>query len=253
MELVSQFSRRSFLMIVLVMAVLLLLVDIAFYYGVEEVFSQVTITSKTDGSSVKITGIVDNLIALQQTMRLYFVPLSALGFALAGFLLWLALRVSLSRLLKGTGATLPDKAAASTPVDPKAKEEEADRMFLHMLAAFQRDGRLVDFFSEDLAPYEDAQIGAAVRNIHDGCQSTLKKYLALEPVIDSEEGETVTVEEGFDPAAVKLTGNVTGSPPFKGVLRHRGWRVSKLERPKLAGGAAARVIAPAEIEIGQGR
>ena len=40
---------------------------------------------------------------------------------------------------------------------------------VQILAALQREGRLIDFLEEDLSAYEDAQIGAAVRNIHQGC------------------------------------------------------------------------------------
>ena len=35
-----------------------------------------------------------------------------------------------------------------------------------MLALLQREGRLIDFFGEDLTPYPDAQVGAAVRELH---------------------------------------------------------------------------------------
>jgi len=68
-------------------------------------------------------------------------------------------------------------------------------------------------------------------------------------VIDRSEGEEIQVEPGFDPDAIKLTGNVTGEPPFKGILRHKGWRTRKLELLALSGGQDARIIAPAEVEI----
>ena len=236
----------------LFMAMLLLLVDLSFYYGLDMVFSKITISGKT-GGGIEISGIIDNLIALQKILYVYFVPMSAFVFALAGFLLWLLVRSSLSRALKQTGKgvddTLTAKRGAAAAVDLKQKEEDDNRLFLHLLTVFQRDGRLVDFISEDLTQYEDVQIGAAVRDIHDGCKTALKKYVSLKPVIDSGEGEDVIIEEGFNPSAVKLTGNVTGQPPFKGVLRHRGWQVAKLERPKLSGGEASQVIAPAEVEI----
>ena len=53
----------------------------------------------------------------------------------------------------------------------------------------------------------------------------------------------------FDAAAVKLTGNVVGQPPFSGSLSHRGWRVAEVRLPKLAEGHDARVLAPAEVEL----
>ena len=97
--------------------------------------------------------------------------------------------------------------------------------------------------------YEDDQIGAAVRSIHEGCKKALQKYITLNAVIDQNEGETVTVPADFNPGAVKLTGNIAGEPPFKGILRHRGWRVSALELPRLSVGEETKIIAPAEVEI----
>ena len=64
-----------------------------------------------------------------------------------------------------------------------------------------------------------------------------------------EEGATVTVPAGFDPAAIRLVGEVTGAPPFTGVLRHAGWRATAVNLPRRSG-QDPQVIAPAEVEIG---
>lgn len=118
-----------------------------------------------------------------------------------------------------------------------------------LLALLQRDGRLVDFLMEDIAPYADAQIGSAVRTVHTGCRQALQQYISLAPALDAQEGERVTVDEAIlDAAKVKLLGNVTGSAPFFGVLRHRGWIVDRLELPPLPS-TGLFVVAPAEVEI----
>jgi hypothetical protein len=108
---------------------------------------------------------------------------------------------------------------------------------------------LIDFFTEDIAPYSDAQVGAAVRDLHQSCKQTLERYVKLEPIIASEEGQPVTVQDPVDPAAIKLIGNVTGKPPLRGLLRHRGWRVSAVSLPPLPDSTARSVVAPAEVEI----
>jgi hypothetical protein len=126
--------------------------------------------------------------------------------------------------------------------------EPVDRA-VQMLALLQRDGRLVDFITEDIAPYQDAQIGAAVRDVHESCRKVIEHYFELEPVISSDEGQMVTVEPGFDPATIKLIGNVTGKPPLRGQLRHRGWRVARVNMPPLPDGRGREIIAPAEVEI----
>jgi hypothetical protein len=68
-------------------------------------------------------------------------------------------------------------------------------------------------------------------------------------VIDRGEGEEVTIPAGFDPGAVKLTGNVTGQPPFKGILRHGGWKAGRFNLPELSGTVSPDIISPAEVEI----
>ena len=44
------------------------------------------------------------------------------------------------------------------------------------------------------------------------------------------------VPKGFDPTEIRLVGQVSGEPPFKGQLRHHGWRVSEVKLPSLADG-----------------
>jgi hypothetical protein len=119
-----------------------------------------------------------------------------------------------------------------------------------LLALLQREGRLVDFLREDISAYPDAQVGAAVRAIHTSCRKILDEHLALEPVRSEEEGARVLVERDFDASAIRLTGNVSGKPPFRGVLRHRGWRTRRIELPADPLGQDPSIVAPAEVEIG---
>jgi hypothetical protein len=136
-------------------------------------------------------------------------------------------------------------AAAAPPPPPPSLEEGA----LRLLGLLQEEGRLVDFLEEDVTPYDDEQIGAATRGIHAACRKALHERVTLEPILAAAEGETVVVEPGFDPATIRLVGNVTGTPPLRGVLRHAGWRVRAVTiTPRQ--GQDARVLAPAEVEIG---
>jgi hypothetical protein len=121
---------------------------------------------------------------------------------------------------------------------------------LRVLAVLQRDGRLVDFLQEDIDAYSDAQIGAAVRDIHRGCRKSLQDYLTIEPIIEGAEEQPVTVQADFDPAAVRLVGNVNGAPPFRGTLKHHGWRVRSVHLPLLpVARDDSSVLSPAEVEI----
>ena len=119
---------------------------------------------------------------------------------------------------------------------------------LQLLGILQRDSRLIDFLMEDISGYADDQVGAAVRELHDQCRDSVGRYVALQPVIDGVEG-AFTQAPSKDPNLVKFVGNVPAAPPSGGILRHKGWRASKVDLPVLAGKQDATIIAPAEIEI----
>lgn len=141
-------------------------------------------------------------------------------------------------------------APAGTPVEqpaPTPAPPPSPAAALRLLGLLQQEARLVDFVTEDIDPYSDAQVGAAVRAIHAGCRKVLDEHVQLRRIFAAEDGSEVVVEPGFDPVAVRLTGNLTGQPPFRGTLQHGGWRAAKITLPESAVDAA--VIAPAEVEI----
>jgi Domain of unknown function (DUF2760) len=158
----------------------------------------------------------------------------------------------LQKRVKPAGQVPQTPAAQASVSRPKEMERPAPEAFdraVQMLALLQRDGRLIDFLAENISPYPDAQLGAAVRTIHEACRKVLEQYVKLEPILNSEEDQPVTVQGGLDPATIKLLGNVTGEPPIRGVLRHRGWRVKEVNLPPLPQGSGRMVIAPAEVEL----
>jgi hypothetical protein len=120
---------------------------------------------------------------------------------------------------------------------------------LQLLALFQREGRFVDFLEQDIATFPDADVGAAARVVHEGCRKALRAHATIAPVRSEEEGARVTLAAGFSPAEVKLSGNVAGSGPYSGILRHRGWRALDVRLAAPVEGYDARVLAPAEVEL----
>ena len=145
--------------------------------------------------------------------------------------------------------TKPPTVATPQPVPPPAPVQPSTDAAVQLLALLQRDGRLVDFLREDIQAYDDAQIGAAVRSIHESCRQVLTEHLNIEPVLSGQEGDEVSVPEGFDPSAIRLIGNVSGEPPFRGVLRHAGWRTTQVRLPDQPSGQDPKIVAPAEVEI----
>jgi hypothetical protein len=150
--------------------------------------------------------------------------------------------LNLSRRSAATTTTAAPKAAPAAPVTKTSDGA------LQLLAILQRDSRLIDFLMEDITGYADDQVGAAVRELHDQCRDSVGRYVALQPVIDGVEG-AFTQAPSKDPNLVKFVGNVPATPPSGGILRHKGWRASKVDLPALAGKQDATIIAPAEIEI----
>lgn len=123
---------------------------------------------------------------------------------------------------------------------------------IELLATLQREGRLVDFLQEKLDGYNDAQIGAAVRDIHRDCAKTLDRLFGLAPLTSEKEGAEVTLPASIDPGAWKLTGHV-GENPTKGRLCHHGWKITRHELPAWTGRKeSAWIVAPAEVELAAG-
>lgn len=118
-----------------------------------------------------------------------------------------------------------------------------------VLSLLQREARFVDFLMEDIDPYPDASVGVAARSVHRGSRKALKEYIELQPVRSEKEGDTLTVEPGFDPSAIRLMGKVTGNPPFQGVLRHPGWRIVKANVPTPPPQQDRSIVMPAEVEV----
>lgn len=150
-------------------------------------------------------------------------------------------------LLLGSASTDEQPTARTTPAgSPAAARSEA----LSLLATLQREARFVDLVQEQLEHYEDAQVGAAARDVLRDCRAALERMFQLEPILDQEEGSELTTDESVDGGVWQLTGKVSGSPPYRGRLVHHGWRAHRVELPVWSGSEASQnVVAPVEIEV----
>jgi hypothetical protein len=185
------------------------------------------------------------LLTLAGVLVVVFLVLLALG---GGSLTRLGLAWGAFRRVLGDPATAEKvrPLLAPPPPDQPAKRSAEP---LRLLTLLQREGRVLDFFLEDISQASDDQVGAGVRELHRKAQAALKEHLVLEPVLSQSEGATVEVPPGFDPSAIRLTGNVTGQPPFRGTLQHHGWRVKDYNLPAPPEGQDPFVVAPAEVDL----
>lgn len=272
MNIKKSLSRRSLAWIIFFMLVLSALINLAAYWGWSTITRIIpaAVVQEAATCSPDFQAGMNQLQPWWDFLKVYFIPITTGVLLIFGLILWGFLRGSLVRQMRkhgfiedkksekksrkkekpaGKAKGAAQKTEEKPQVDKKAQLHLNQRYYLHLLSVLQREGRLVDFFEEDLNLYDDAQIGAAVRSIQDNCKKSVNKSLSPQPVLEKNEGDTVTVPADFDPTAIKLTGNVSGDPPFTGVLRHRGWRAAKLELPTLSTSQDPRIIAPAEIEI----
>lgn len=143
--------------------------------------------------------------------------------------------------------TLPREDPASRPVPAPDEGALAARGALQLLSLLQREGRFVDFVQQDVSAFSDADVGAAARVVHEGCRRVISAHARVVSVRGEAEGAQLVLEHASED--VKLVGNVAGSAPFRGVLRHRGWRVQNLTLPQLMGARDPQLVAPAELEL----
>ncbi len=142
-----------------------------------------------------------------------------------------------------------EKIVQAPAPEPVVLKEATPDAALQLLSLLQKEARFIDFIKEDVSAFSDADIGAAARVVHQGCNKAVNEHFTLAPVSQDQEGNRVTLNKGFDAASFRLTGNIVGEAPFTGTLVHKGWQVTDLRLPKLTEGHNAKIVAPAEVEL----
>jgi len=142
-----------------------------------------------------------------------------------------------------------EKLVQAPKPEPVVLKEATPDAALQLLGLLQKEARFIDFIEEDIAAYSDADIGIAARVVHEGCRKAINEHFTLAPVRSEAEGNKITLQQGFDAATVRLTGNIVGTAPFTGTLIHKGWQVTNVRLPKLTQGHNAAIIAAAEVEL----
>jgi Domain of unknown function (DUF2760) len=177
------------------------------------------------------------------------VPIAALALVLA----FLVLIISLTGARSGSSpqpAQPVMPAPAPVPIQPPPPTaQQAEAEIVTFFGLLQEKGRLVDFLMEDITPYEDSEVGAAARVIHQGCRQVLQEYFNISPISEAAEGAQVTVPAGYSADQFRLVGKLTGEPPFTGTLLHKGWKTEFVKLPRIVNTDRLPSIAPAEVEL----
>ena len=141
--------------------------------------------------------------------------------------------------VKSTPIPSPSSAAKLTK---STRRSEA----LTLLSALQRESRLLDLVCESLDQYNDAQIGAAARDVLRDTRKTLDRIFGLQHLVDSSEGESIEIPNNASPVRWRIIGQESLN---RGTLSHPGWQATKVDMPQWSGGPDdSLVIAAAEIE-----
>jgi hypothetical protein len=144
----------------------------------------------------------------------------------------------------------PEEAKKFLADSPQQIEAPQDSMHLRLLSYLQQAGRLVDFLKEDITQFSDAQVGAAVRKVHQDCNKLLEELVTIRPLRSEQEGSTLQIPKGYDPNEVKVVGQIKGEPPYTGILVHKGWKAHKRSLPKKTSrDSHCDIIHPAEVEV----
>jgi hypothetical protein len=141
------------------------------------------------------------------------------------------------------------KMLDGTRAKPALPPERVHASGLMLLSTLQREGRLLDFLQQDVSGFSDDEVGAAARVVHTGCRKAIEQHFKFEPAVPGLEGAPMAVPPGFDAQRIRLTGDVTGQPPFRGTLKHHGWVVKEIRLPEISEALDPRVIAAAEVEL----
>ena len=192
-----------------------------------------------------VVAVLNGLLLVPAT-NAYSVPIAAIALLLA--LVVVALSIFGGRESNATPTRAPVPAVVPPPL-PAANQAEAE--VVAFVGLLQEKGRLVDFLMEDLTSYEDTQVAAAARIVHQGCSQVLQEHFKTAAGSQAEEGPQVTVPTGYAADEYRLVGKVSGNPPFTGKLIHKGWKTESVTLPRIVklDEKCMPSIAPAEVEL----
>jgi Domain of unknown function (DUF2760) len=186
-----------------------------------------------------------NALLLIPAMTAYTIPVAALALLLAIAVL------AVSFFERRETPAPPPPPVAAKPPPPPPPERQAEAEVVAFIGLLQEKGRLIDFLMDDVSLYDDSRVGAAARVVHFGCRDVLQEHFKVTPISDAEEGSQVVIPENYSVEEYRLMGKITGTPPFKGVLLHKGWKTDSVKLPRIIKTGEKRLpsIAPALVEI----
>ena len=146
-------------------------------------------------------------------------------------------------------ATEARKAAEQKPAEPSAIKAASRSEALTLLSTLQREARFLDLVGERLDGFEDAQIGAAARQVLSDVRKTLDRMFDIQPLASEDEGSSVAIPKPASPVRYHVVGR-QAEQATRGTIVHRGWKAERCQTPTWNGHRDdAFVLSPVEIEV----
>ena len=164
MDWMKRFSRRSFWWILFWNTLLCAAMLVPAWFGLDILMGScsevVKIQPETNASAR-----LGELLGFLGAFRFYTAGIIYVFFFVVSLILWLCVRGS-ARKAAMLAEPSKQEEKPKAEVDEKSARQKAmddQRRALLLFSMLQREGRLMDFFAEDLSLYDDSQIGAAAR------------------------------------------------------------------------------------------
>ena len=160
----------------------------------------------------------------------------------------------------GAGSTVTsttDNATGSAPASPTAARPGASPSptsssrsdALTLLSTLQREARFLDLVGESLDGFEDAQVGAAARQVISDVRKALDRMFGIEPLASQEEGSSISIPRPTSPVRYHVIGR-NSEQASRGTLVHRGWKAQRAQTPTWNGAREdAYILSPVEIDV----
>jgi len=179
-----------------------------------------------------------------------------LALAAISLLLALSIKPATAATVAVDAEEAVDEKTAPEPARPEidaVPEQSGEVQVAQLLSLLQEKGRFLDFVMDDIKSYPDAQIAAAARFVHQGCQAVMQHNFKIEPVASVSEHSALTLDADYPRSDYRLSGKIGTEAPISGTLKHKGWKTSAINLPKVIGSKAeakgSHLLAAAEVEV----
>ena len=144
---------------------------------------------------------------------------------------------TISPTIAGAPKAALEQPGAVIPVASKPKFSSHRSDALTLLAALQRDARLLDLVQEPLGSYSDAQVGAAARDVLLETNKVLRRMFSIQPLCNAGEGDSIDLPAPLNANRWKLTGAAATAVPgaMKVEVLHPGWMATMQNVPTWTG------------------